>query len=73
MVVPGLAIAGALASCAGGSPATDRPSAISSSAAAGRTHGPNGETGAPASGLRLTPADVAKLRAGRYTAALVWH
>jgi ribose transport system substrate-binding protein len=46
---------------------------ITSSASVGTTHGPNGERPAPASSLRLTPADVARVRGGRYTAALVWH
>ena len=73
LVVPILALAGGIASCSEGEPPADEPAAISSSAAVGRTHGPNGETPAPASALRLTSRDVATVRSGRYGAALVWH
>ena len=37
------------------------------------THGPNGEKMVPASGLALTDAEVAKIKEGHYTAALLWH
>jgi ribose transport system substrate-binding protein len=40
--------------------------------AAGTT-GPNGEAGTPASALALTDAEKAKLKEGKYTAALLWH
>jgi ribose transport system substrate-binding protein len=46
---------------------------ITPSKPVGETHGPNGEKAAPASALQLSAQDVAKLRAGHYTAALVWH
>ena len=46
---------------------------IRSSASLGETRGPNGEKAAPASALRLTSREVAKVRASHYTAALVWH
>jgi ribose transport system substrate-binding protein len=46
---------------------------ITSSAAVGRTLGPNGERATPASALTLAPREVAAVRAGRYDAALVWH
>jgi ribose transport system substrate-binding protein len=46
---------------------------IRSSRALGATRGPNGERPTPMSALRLSPSEVAKVRAGRYTAALVWH
>jgi len=46
---------------------------IKSSRALGTTRGPNGERPTPNSALRLSSSEVAKVRAGRYTAALVWH
>ena len=46
---------------------------IRSSRPLGASHGPNGERATPASALELTPAEIAKVRAGHYTAALVWH
>lgn len=67
------AVAGA--SCAATSderqPANRAP--IKSSATLGTTHGPNGEKATPTSALELSPAEVAKVRAGNHTAALVWH
>jgi len=42
-------------------------------AAAGATHGPNGESATPVSTLTLSDAEVAKLKAGNYSAALLWH
>jgi ribose transport system substrate-binding protein len=73
MVVTILAFAGALASCSSGERTDAAGAPIRSSATIGRTHGPNGERPAAASSLTLTPADVERVRAGRYTAALVWH
>ena len=46
---------------------------IKSSTALGTTRGPNGERPTPNSALRLSSNEIAKVRAGRYTAALVWH
>jgi ribose transport system substrate-binding protein len=46
---------------------------IKSSRALGTTRGPNGEPPTPTSALRLSSGEIAKVRAGRYTAALVWH
>lgn len=46
---------------------------IRSSRALGTTRGPNGERPTPTSALRLSLSEVAKVRAGHYTAALVWH
>lgn len=37
------------------------------------TVGPNGESPTPASSLAISNAQVAKVKAGGYTAALVWH
>ena len=39
----------------------------------GTTLGPNGERPTPTSALRLSRNEIAKVRAGHYTAALVWH
>jgi len=44
-----------------------------SSLAAAQTVGPNGEPATPSSALTLTDAEVAKLKEGKYSAALVWH
>jgi ribose transport system substrate-binding protein len=59
-------------------PASDERAApsvqgIKSSRALGTTRGPNGERPAPTSDLRLSSSEIAKVRAGHYTAALVWH
>jgi ribose transport system substrate-binding protein len=51
--------------------ADDRP--ITSSRTLGTTHGPSGEQATPSSALELTPSEIARLRAARYTAAFVWH
>jgi ribose transport system substrate-binding protein len=37
------------------------------------TRGPNGESPTPLTNLTLTDADIAKLQAGHYTAAELWH
>jgi ribose transport system substrate-binding protein len=39
----------------------------------GVTTGPNGESATPASAMTLMPEEVAEIKAGGYTAALVWH
>jgi ribose transport system substrate-binding protein len=43
------------------------------SLASAQTVGPNGETASPSNALTLTEAEVAKLKEGKYSAALVWH
>ncbi|MBV8276391.1 MAG: substrate-binding domain-containing protein, partial [Verrucomicrobia bacterium] len=43
------------------------------SLATAQTVGPNGEAATPSSALTLTDAEVAKLKEGKYSAALVWH
>lgn len=43
------------------------------SAAVFTTVGPNGEKPTPASAVTVTPAQIAQLRKGHYTAAMVWH
>ena len=58
------------ASDEGAAPSVPR---IKSSIALGTTQGPNGERPTPNSALRLSSNEIAKVRAGRYTAALVWH
>jgi ribose transport system substrate-binding protein len=40
---------------------------------AGETRGPGGEMATPASQLTLSPDEIAKVKAGHYTAALLWH
>src|SRR5579863_10760739 len=47
--------------------------AIAMPAFAGETVGPGGEKATPTSELTLTDAEVAKLKEGKYTAALLWH
>ena len=73
VVVAGLALAGTAASCSSGPQEAARTPSITSSETVGRTLGPNREAAAPASSLTLSPRDVAKVRAGNNTAALVWH
>ena len=68
-----LALAGTALSCSSDGRDADESPAIRSSNALGRTHGPNGERAAPASALKLSSRDVARLRAAHYSAALVWH
>ncbi len=46
---------------------------LSRSAWAGETVGPGGEKATPSSEVTLTDAEVAKLKEGKYTAALLWH
>ena len=60
-------------SCGSGPAAVHRAAPIRSSATVGSTHGPRGEAATPASALTLTAHDIARVRAGHYTAALVWH
>ncbi|MDQ0390589.1 substrate-binding domain-containing protein [Labrys monachus] len=47
--------------------------ALAPVAFAGETVGPGGEKATPASTLALTDAEAAKLREGKFTAALLWH
>jgi ribose transport system substrate-binding protein len=46
---------------------------VNSSWVAAQTVGPNGEAATPSSALTLTDAEVAKLKEGKYSAALLWH
>ncbi|MBV8473795.1 MAG: LacI family transcriptional regulator, partial [Hyphomicrobiales bacterium] len=47
--------------------------AMTSLATAGETVGPGGEKATPTSALTLTDAEVAKLKDGKFSAALLWH
>ncbi|HLJ70363.1 MAG TPA: substrate-binding domain-containing protein [Roseiarcus sp.] len=40
---------------------------------AGETIGPDGEKATPSSALTLSDSEVAKIKSGKYTAALLWH
>jgi ribose transport system substrate-binding protein len=73
VLVFGVLVAGTAVACSSDERGGDVNATIQSSKAVGRTTGPNGERAAPASALRLTPRDVATVRADDYTAALVWH
>jgi ribose transport system substrate-binding protein len=68
-----IVMASASLSCGSHEEAVGDDQPIRSSAPLGATRGPNGEKATPTSALRLTPDEVAKVRAGHYTAALVWH
>ena len=67
-----------LAACGGSSSngsggGSASPTPIKSSRTVGRTTGPNGEEATPTSALKLSAADIAKVKSGHYTAALTWH
>src|SRR5271163_945632 len=47
--------------------------ATTMAAFAGETVGPSGEKATPTSELTLTDAEAAKLKEGKFTAALLWH
>jgi ribose transport system substrate-binding protein len=66
-------MAGLSLSCAGDDRAKVDNRPIRSSKTLGTTHGPSGEKATPTSALELSPAEVAKVRAAHYTAALLWH
>src|SRR3954454_17503045 len=46
---------------------------LSSALALAQTKGPKGEAPTPASEIKLSDQEVAKLKDGKYTAALLWH
>jgi ribose transport system substrate-binding protein len=71
--VVALAVAGTSCGSTSGNRATADNPPIKSSKALGTTHGPKGEKAMPASALELTSGEVATVRAGHHTAALVWH
>ena len=53
--------------------ATSAILAMTISAWAGETVGPDGEKPTPTSALKLTDTEVAKIKEGKYTSALLWH
>jgi ribose transport system substrate-binding protein len=67
LVAVGLAVASSFAGRTAG------PLPIKSSKTLGQTRGPAGEKPTPTSALKLSSAEVAKVKQGHYTAALVWH
>jgi ribose transport system substrate-binding protein len=73
VVLVALTVAGTSCAATSGKQALAEDRPITSSKALGATRGPNGEKAAAASMLELTTGEVAKVRAGHYTAALVWH
>ena len=46
---------------------------LGTAAVAGETVGPGGEKATPSSALTLDDAEIAKLKEGKFTAALLWH
>ena len=73
IVMVALTMAGAAcASTSGEQPKAESPP-IKQSKTLGATHGPNGEKATAVSALELTSVDVATVRAGHHTAALIWH
>jgi ribose transport system substrate-binding protein len=73
VVVVALAVAGSSCASTGGKRALADNPPIKSSKTLGTTMGPNGEKPTPASALELTSVEVATVRSGHHTAALVWH
>ncbi len=71
--VTGLAACGSSSGDGDGNKASTGPAKIVSSRTVGETRGPNGEAMTPVEALRLSPAEVAKIKAGHYTAAMTWH
>jgi ribose transport system substrate-binding protein len=69
----------ALAACGdssddeGGGAGATGPAPIKASKAVGETTGPNGEKATPTSALKLSDAEIEKVKQGDYTAALTWH
>lgn len=69
------ASSGTTSSSSGGRSSTAAPPPAGSliGATITATTGPHGESPTPLSSLRFTPAQIAKLKAGRYSAAQLWH
>jgi ribose transport system substrate-binding protein len=67
----GLVACGSSSKDGGGS--STGPAKIVSSRTVGETRGPNGEKATPVSALTLSDAEIARIKAGHYTAALTWH
>jgi ribose transport system substrate-binding protein len=73
IVVIAFALTGASCAPTSGKRAMADNPPIKSSKTLGTTHGPNGERATPTSALQLGSGEVATVRAGHHTAALVWH
>jgi ribose transport system substrate-binding protein len=73
IAVVALAVAGASLSCGSDERAIRDDPPIRPSETLGTTRGPNGERATPTGALELGSSEVARVRAGRHTAALVWH
>jgi ribose transport system substrate-binding protein len=73
IIAVALAVAAAAVSCTSDKPAMVDNAPIESSRTLGTTHGPNGEPATPTSALTLSSREIAEVRAGHHTAALVWH
>jgi ribose transport system substrate-binding protein len=71
IVAVALIVAGTSCSSTNSDRADNAP--ITSSEPLGTTRGPNGEEATPTSALELTSSEVALVREGHHTAALVWH
>ena len=65
VAVVGLGVTGSLAALDAG------PTPIKSSKTLGQTRGPAGEKATPTGALKLSAAEIAKVKQGNYTAALV--
>ena len=59
--------------CAEETTGGDKPAGTTGQEPSRQFKGPNGETPTTADKVALTPDDIAKIKAGTYTAALVWH
>src|SRR6185503_18308140 len=73
IAVGSLSLAALIAACGEAHHVESGERPITDSKPLGTTRGPHGEPATPTSALELTPADIARARAGRYTVALVWH
>src|SRR3954468_10197619 len=73
IVLVAFCVAGVSCGSSGNKRDPDGNAPIKSSRTLATTHGPYGEKATPASALRLSSSQGAKLRRGHYTAALVWH
>jgi ribose transport system substrate-binding protein len=73
IVVVALAMVGTSCGSTSDKRATVANPPIKSSKTLSTTHGPHGEKATPPSALELTSGEVARVRAGHHTAALVWH
>src|SRR5262249_905092 len=73
IAVGSLSLAALAAACGDATHVESPERPITDSQPLGVTVGPHGESATPTSALTLTPAEIARMRAARYTVALVWH